>query len=46
MDCDKGRDLLVSGSGDESIAFIKLREGRIIKKYENLGNFVYGIRFI
>jgi hypothetical protein len=38
--------MLVSGSEDKSIAFIKLGERRIMKKYENLENFVWGIRFI
>ena len=38
--------MLVSGSGDESIAFIKLGETRIMKKYENLEDYVLGIRFI
>jgi hypothetical protein len=36
----------VSGSEDKSIAFMKLEERRIIKKYENLSNEVYGIKFI
>jgi hypothetical protein len=36
----------VSGSGDKSIAFMKLEERRIIKKHENLSNEVRGIKFI
>ncbi len=38
--------MLVSSSGDKSIAFVKLGERRIIKKYEDLKNIVRGIRFI
>ncbi len=38
--------MLVCGSEDKSIAFIKLGERRIIKKYENLENPVWGIKFI
>ncbi len=38
--------MLVSCSRDKSIAFTKLGERRIIKKYENLVNYVKGIRFI
>jgi hypothetical protein len=38
--------MLISGSEDKSIAFIKLGERRIIKKYENLENEIRGIRFI
>ncbi len=45
LDYDESKDLLVSGSGDKSIAFIKLEERRIIKKYKNLSNYVRGIKF-
>ncbi len=38
--------MLVSGSEDKSIAFIKLGEGLLVKKNENLNNCVFGIRFI
>ena len=38
--------MLVSGSGDISIAFVQLGERRIIKKYEDLNNGIRGIRFI
>ncbi len=46
LDYDEGKDLIVSGSNDRSIAFMKLEEGRIIKKHRNLSNDVYGIKFI
>ena len=36
----------MSGSADKSIAFMKLEERRIIKKYDNLSNDVRGIKFI
>jgi hypothetical protein len=38
--------MLLSCSGDKSIAFIELGESILVKKIENLNNFVYGIRFI
>ncbi len=38
--------MLISGSYDKSIAFIKLGEGLLVKKNENLNNYVLGIRFI
>ncbi len=38
--------MLVSSSEDYSIAFIKLAERRIIKKYKNLENYVLKIKFI
>ena len=46
LDYDETKDMLVSGSQDRSIAFIKLIDRRITKKYENLENAVKGIRFI
>ena len=46
MDYDEDKDLLVTGSEDKSIAFIKLGDRRIIKKNDNLSNRVYGIKFI
>ncbi len=46
LDYDEGRDLLMSGSYDKSIAFMKLEERRIVKKYINLSNYVCGIKFI
>jgi hypothetical protein len=46
IDYDEGKDLLVSGSYDKSIAFMKLEERIIIKKHKNLSNEVRGIKFI
>ena len=46
MDYDEDKDLLVTGSEDKSIAFIKLGDRRIIKKNDNLSNRVYGVKFI
>ncbi len=46
LDYDEDKDLLVSGSFDKSIAFIKLEERKIIKIYKDLGNPVSGIKFI
>ncbi len=36
----------MSGSVDKSIAFMKLEERRIIKKYKNLSKYVYDLKFI
>ena len=46
LDYNADKNLLVSGSCDKSVAFIKLTEKRIIKKYENLEDMVYGVKFI
>ncbi len=46
LDYDERRDLLISGSEDKSIAFTRLDERRIHKKYVNLSHDVLGIRFI
>ena len=46
MDYDEGKDLLVSGSNNKSVAFIQLKEMRVVKKYSNLSESPFGIKFI
>ena len=46
MDYYESRDLLVTGSGDKSIAIIKLGDRQIIKIHENFSNSIYGIKFM
>ena len=46
LDYYEDSDLLVSGSDDKSIAFIRLKQKKILKKYDNFSNGVFGIKFI